>query len=106
VKTGAAGVAGVRVTVTRCQTAPAEPDPPAAGACTLTHGNPSTHIKNVDTDANGNYTVSGLLEGIYQIVVAPQTAGFTTVAVPGGGVYLAVIRGSGGHANVPDFTIN
>ncbi|MBT3774198.1 MAG: hypothetical protein HOF87_06580 [Gemmatimonadales bacterium] len=76
----AAGVGvttGVRVTLTRCQTAPAEPSPPAAGACTLKHGVPSPHIQNFDTDASGNYTFSGLLEGVYQLDVAPATGGYT-----------------------------
>lgn len=76
----AAGVGvttGVRVTLTRCQTAPAAPSPPAAGACTLKHGVPSPHIQNFDTDASGNYTFSGLLEGVYQLDVAPATGGYT-----------------------------
>jgi hypothetical protein len=79
-KITAAGVGvttGVRVTITRCQTAPAAPSPPAAGACTLKHGVPSPHIQNFDTDASGNYTFSGLLEGVYQLDVAPATGGYT-----------------------------
>ena len=107
VKTGGVGVPGARVTVSRCQTAGAEPSPPAAGACTLKHGTPSPHIMNVDTDASGNYSVANLLEGIYQIDVAPQTAGYANVLVPAGPAsYLAVIRGNGDNAMVPDFSIN
>jgi hypothetical protein len=62
---------------------------------------------NVDTDASGNYSVANLLEGIYQIDVTPQTAGYANVLVPAGPAsYLAVIRGNGDNAMVPDFSIN
>lgn len=106
VKTAGVGVPGARVTVTRCQTAPSAPSPPAAGACSSKHGTPSPHIVNVDTDADGNYAVSGLLEGVYQIEVAPQTAGYGSVDVPAGGTYLAVLKGDGDSAEVPDFSIS
>lgn len=107
VKTGGVGVAGALVTAIRCQTAPAAPSPPVAGACTIKHGSPVVQFTNVETDASGNYTISGLLEGIYQIEVAPATAGYSNVVVPGGaGLYLAVLRGDGDSAQVPDFSIN
>ena len=107
VKTGGVGVAGVRVIVTRCQTAPSAPSPPSAGACTQKHGVPSPHIRNIDTDANGNYSATGLLEGVYQIEVAPQTAGYTNVIVPAGpSTWLATLRGDGDNAAIPDFSIN
>ena len=62
---------------------------------------------NVETDASGNHTIGGLLEGMYQIEVPPATAGYSNVVVPGGaGIYLAVLRGDGDSAVVPDFTIN
>lgn len=107
VKNGGAAVSGVTVTVTRCRTAGAAPSPPTAGVCTLKHGNPSPHITNIVTDASGNYSVTGLLEGVYQIDVSPQTVGLSTVAVPGGpSSCLAVVTGDAGIANVPDFSIN
>ena len=106
VKAGGTGVSGVLVTVTRCQTAASEPSPPAAGACALKHGSPSPHISNIDTDASGSYSVSGLLEGIYQVDVAPATVGYTRVDAPGGGSYLVVIKGDGDNDVVPDFIIS
>jgi Bacterial Ig-like domain (group 2) len=107
VKTGGAGVSGVLVTVTRCQTAASAPSPPAAGACTLKHGSPSPHITNVDTDSGGSFSVGGLLEGIYQIEVSPATGGYTTVDTPAGpSSYLAVIRGNGDSAKLADFIIS
>jgi hypothetical protein len=65
VKAGTTGVAGVRVTITRCQTSAQAPSPPAPFACTAKHGTPSPHIQNVDTDSSGEYTFTGLLEGVY-----------------------------------------
>ena len=76
------GVTGVTVTITRCQVASAAPSPPLAGRCTVKHGTPSSHIQNVDTDANGVYTFTSLLEGVYQIDVAPATAGYTNAEGP------------------------
>jgi hypothetical protein len=111
----AAGVGvttGVRVTLTRCQTAPAEPSPPAAGACTLKHGVPSPHIQNFDTDASGNYTFSGLLEGVYQLDVAPATGGYTVnegldgVAANGDEIVLATINGNNDVETIAAYEIS
>ena len=104
---GTAGpVAGARVTITRCQTAAAAPSPPAAGVCTAKHGLPSPHIVNVDTDASGNYTFNNLLEGVYQVDVAPATAGFTNIVTPGAGAYLATLQGNNDIETVAAFVIN
>ncbi len=106
VTAGGSAVAGVRVTITRCQTAATAPSPPAAGACTAKHGTPSPHIINQDTDSNGNYTFTGLLEGVYQIDVAPATAGYTNIVTPAGGTYLATLQGNNDVETVPDFVIS
>lgn len=107
VTAGGDPVVGARVVVTRCQTAPSAPITPTAGACTLKHGSPSPHIVNIDTNASGGYSASGLLEGVYQVEVIPGTAGYSGITTPGGGgTYLAVIRGASGIANVPDFVLN
>ena len=111
------GVAGVTVTITRCQTAAAQPSPPAAGACTAKHGTPSPHIQNADTDATGVYTFTSLLEGVYQIDVAPATAGFTNaegpddIPVGGGGDtgdinMLTTLQGDLDVETVPDYVIS
>ena len=106
------GVAGVRVTITRCQTAATMPSPPVGGACTAKHGVPSPHIANFDTDSSGNYTFSNLLEGVYQIDVAPATAGYTTnegldgVAATGDEIVLATIQGNNDVETVAAFEIS
>lgn len=108
----ATATTGVRVTLTRCQTAPAEPSPPAAGACTLKHGVPSPHIQNFDTDASGNYTFSGLLEGVYQLDVAPATGGYTVnegldgVAANGDEIVLATINGNNDVETIAAYEIS
>jgi len=103
---GAVAVVGARVTVTRCQTSATQFSPPAAGACTTKHGTPSTHIQNHDTNSTGSYTATGLLEGVYQIDVAPATAGFTNIVTPGGGSYQATLRGNNDIETVPNFVIS
>jgi protocatechuate 3,4-dioxygenase beta subunit len=107
------GVAGVRVTITRCQTAATTPSPPVGGACTAKHGVPSPHIANFDTDSSGNYTFGTLLEGVYQIDVAPATAGYTTnegldgvAATTGDNVVLATIQGNNDVETVAAFEIS
>jgi len=102
VKAGTTGVAGVTVTITRCQTAATAPAP---GACTLKHGTPSPHIANVDTDASGGYSFTTLLEGVYPVDVAPVTAGYTTITTPAGGVYRATLTEKNDIETVPDFII-
>lgn len=107
------GVAGVRVTITRCRTAGVAPSPPQGGACTAKHGVPSPHIANFDTDSSGNYTFSNLLEGVYQIDVAPATAGYTTnegldgvAATTGDNVVLASIQGNNDVETVAAYEIS
>ena len=106
------GVAGVTVTITRCQTAGTQPSPPAAGACTAKHGTPSPHIQNADTDATGVYTFTSLLEGVYQIDVAPATAGYTNAEgpddIPGGADInlLTTLQGDLDVETVPDYVIS
>ena len=107
------GVAGVRVTITRCRTAGVAPSPPQGGACTAKHGVPSPHIANFDTDSSGNYTFSTLLEGVYQIDVAPATAGYTTnegldgvAATTGDNVVLASIQGNNDVETVAAYEIS
>ena len=106
------GVTGVRVTITRCQTAAAAPSPPAAGACIAKHGVPSPHIQNFDTDASGNYSFSGLLEGVYQVDVAPATGGYTTnegldgVAANGDEIVLATIQGNNDVETVAAYEVS
>ena len=102
VKAGTTGVAGVTVTITRCQTAATAPAP---GACTLKHGTPSPHIANVDTDASGGYSFTTLLEGVYPVDVAPVTAGYTTITTPAVGVYRATFAENNDIETVPDFII-
>ncbi len=106
VKAGAVGVAGVAVTVTRCQTSTAAPSPPAPGVCTAKHGVPSPHIQNADTDATGKYTFTGLLEGVYQIEVFPASAGYSTITTPAApGIYRATLAENNDIETVPDFII-
>ena len=103
---------GVRVTITRCQTSATAPSPPAAGACTQKHGVPSPHIQNFDTDASGNYTFSGLLEGVYQLDVAPATGGYTVnegldgVAANGDEIVLATINGNNDVETIAAYEIS
>jgi SdrD B-like domain len=113
---GAVGVSGVRVTITRCQTATTNGivSPPAgfATGCDVKHGVPSPHIQNFDTDSNGDYTFSGLLEGIYQIDVAPATGGFTTNEGPDGiangldEIIMVAIQGNNDVETVPAYEIS
>jgi protocatechuate 3,4-dioxygenase beta subunit len=106
------GVAGVRVTITRCQTAATTPSPPVGGACTAKHGVPSPHIANFDTDSSGNYTFGTLLEGVYQIDVAPATAGYTTnegldgIPTNGDEIVLASIAGNNDVETVAAYEIS
>lgn len=106
------GVAGVRVTITRCQTTATAPSPPAGGACTAKHGTPSPWVVNVDTDANGNYAATGLLEGVYQVDVAPATAGYTNnlgpdgVAATGDEQMLATLQGNNDIETVANYIIS
>jgi protocatechuate 3,4-dioxygenase beta subunit len=101
-------VSGVTVTVTRCQTAPSAPSPPAIEDCNAKHGSPSPWIVNVPTNASGAYSVSGLLEGVYQIDVAPATGGLTDIDVPAGLIksYLATLVGDNDVETAPDFEIS
>lgn len=112
VTAGGVAVAGVRVTITRCQTAGFAPSPPQGGACTAKHGVPSEHIANFDTDSSGNYTFGSLLEGVYQIDVAPATAGYTTnegldgVALTGDEIVLMSIEGNNDVETVAAYEIS
>jgi hypothetical protein len=74
---------------------------------------PSPHIANFDTDSSGNYTFGTLLEGVYQIDVAPATAGYTTnegldgvAATTGDNVVLATIQGNNDVETVAAFEIS
>jgi hypothetical protein len=103
-------VPGARVTITRCQTAASAPSPPVPGACTAKHGVPSPHIMNYDTDATGTFMFTGLLEGVYQVDVAPATAGYTTINAPisAGPIYsyLLTIQGNNDVETTPNFLIS
>jgi len=106
--------ADVRVTVTLCAAASSAPPSPVgrgAGFCTV-HTPPSPNIVNADTDANGDFEVTGLLEGVYQVTVAPATGGFTTnigpdgVGTSGDEIMLLTIQGDGDVETVPDYEVN
>ena len=104
---GFPAVSGVRVTITRCQTAAAAPSPPVAGACTTKHGTPSPHIQNIDTDATGTFNFTGLLEGVYQVDVFPASAGLTNINSPvAPGSYLLTIQGNNDVETTPNFIIS
>jgi hypothetical protein len=109
VKSGGTGVAGVTVTLTRCWTTGAQPSPPAAfavGTCAK-EGAPTPNFYNQSTDANGKYTFTGLLEGVYLIDVAPATAGYTTITTPVAGTsYLATLNGNNDVETAPDVIIS
>ena len=98
----------VRVTITRCQVSDGgTPSPPEEGQCDTKHGQPSPHIQNVDTDANGKYTFSNLLEGVYQIDIAPATGGYTFIDDPCcSESYLATIQENNDIETAPNFVVS
>lgn len=72
---GGSAAAGVTVTLRRCLISAGFTSPPTAGACTTyLPGSPV----NTSTDANGDFSFSGLQEGVYEVTVNPATGGFTT----------------------------
>ena len=108
------GAAGVTVNVTLCNTAPTVPTSPigTASGCTTVHTAPSPWIFNTTTDANGEFTIEGLLEGVYEVNISPATGGFGTligfdgVATNGDEVPLFSIVGNSDVETVPDYEVN
>ena len=93
---GGAGVAGMTVSVRRCNTSAGSTSPPAAGGvCTTYLG---TTI-NVVTDANGDFALTDLVEGVYEVRPQPTTVAGFTISVPATALYITV-----GNGDVEDAT--
>ena len=85
--TGASvAVAGMTVSMRRCNVSAGSVSPPVAGSCTTYLG---TTINTV-TDATGAFEFTGLTEGVYEITPLPNTVGGFTVSAPAQVLYLTV----------------
>lgn len=96
------GKAGVDVILTRCYNQGAAPSPPAAGACTTKVT--GSEVK-VQTDSNGDYTFTGVDEGVYMVETVPASVGLTAAS----NTYLVTIQQSASATDtetVPDITIS
>ena len=93
---GATAVPGMTVSMRRCNVSAGALSPPTpGGVCTTYLG---TTI-NVVTDANGDFILTGLVEGVYEVRPQPTTvAGFTS-SVPATALYITV-----GNGDVEDAT--
>jgi hypothetical protein len=66
---GDTAVANIVVTLARCATSPAQPSPPAAGACTTFAAGFTTQVAT--TNAQGTFTFANLMEGVYEVTPVP-----------------------------------
>jgi hypothetical protein len=105
---------GVTVNVTLCNTAPTVPVSPlgTASGCTTVHTAPSPWIFNSTTNADGEFTFEGLLEGVYEVNIAPATGGYSTLIGFDGAagssdeVPLFSIVGNNDVETISDFEVN
>jgi hypothetical protein len=76
------------------------------------HTAPSPWIFNTTTNADGEFTVEGLLEGVYEVNIAPATGGYSTlvgfddIATNGDEVPLFSIIGNNDVETITDFEVN
>jgi hypothetical protein len=71
-------VAGMTVTLRRCDDSAGATSPPAAGNCTTYF--PGSVPITTATDATGTFNFTNLQEGVYEVTPAPASAGLTAVA--------------------------
>lgn len=73
----------------------------ACGACARS-GSP---VSTVTTNGSGNFTFSGLLEGIYEIVPVPASGGFSSATVVAPSTAIVTTAGNG-NSQTSNWTVN
>ncbi len=94
---GGGNVNGMTVTLVQCATEATPVVTPTAGTCDTNVGG---SFQNFVTAADGNFSFTGLQEGIYQATIVPGSAGdgdgpFTAVTSPNGATVLLFVDGRG-----------
>jgi hypothetical protein len=96
---GSTGIAGMTVSLRRCNTSTGVQSPPISGTCTTYLGTTVT----TQSDSNGVFTFSNLTEGVYEITPLPNSVGSYTTSVPVHRLYVTL-----GSGDIEDgsFSIN
>ncbi len=81
---GGVGIAGMTISLRRCETTGGAVKPPAAGTCTTYLGTTVTTV----SDSTGAFSFNNLEEGEYQISPQPGTVGAYTTSSPAAALYL------------------